>query len=351
MRKTALWIALLLCILPLCGTAETAGSWGQINQEITRPEGWQRIVTGSRFTLGEKTELKTVNGQTLYEMAYGLYPSIDGSTVSVPMVMEFARQHLPLSEEDLTGFVFLSTTHHAYEHLIRRTANGSPMVASQNAAMDAAHPVDLIIVTGPSDDELAMAAEYGVTLVQKPVCYDAFVFITHADNPVQSLTVEQVRGIYSGEITNWQQVGGPDTDIMAYQREENSGSQTAMLNLVMQGKELVAEPNYVTDSMSGLVQRVGNYENSMNSLGYTYKYYIDTLYKDEAIKTLAIEGVAPTNANLRSGAYPFTTNYFGIIRAGEEGGPGGLFLDWMLSEEGQRCIQQAGYIPMTELKP
>ena len=60
------------------------------------------------------------------------------------------------------------------------------------------------------------------------------------------------------------------------------------------------------------------YENETASLGYTYRYYIDTLYKNDNIKTIAVDGIAPTDDNIRSGAYPFTTNYYGVIREGDE---------------------------------
>jgi phosphate transport system substrate-binding protein len=328
------------------------GSWELINQTLTRPEDWKQIVTDSVFQLGEKTEIGSQGGQTLYEMKFGTYPSIDGSTVSVPMVMEFARQHLLLPEEELKGFSFLSTTHTAYEHLILREPNGSALLPSQNAAMDENHPVDILIATEPSDEELALAAQNGVTFVKKPVCFDAFVFIIHKDNPVDNLTVEQIQKIYTGEITNWRDLGGPDEAILAYQRSKNSGSQTAMENLVMKGLPLAAaQPNFVTGDMEGLVKRVGDYENGKGSIGYTYKFYIDTLYRSDDIKVLSVNNIAPAPENLRNGTYPFTTSYYGVIRAGEEQKAGGLFLDWMLSKEGQECIAQAGYIPMTELMP
>lgn len=351
MKRWTGWLAALCCLMLLCGVAVAQeGSWGQINQSVERPEGWQQIVKDSPFALGDTVELGEIGGQMMMEQSFGTYPSLDGSTVAVPMALEFARQMLSLAEEDLPGFVFFSTTHNAYVHLIEKQENGSPMIASQNVAMEEGHPVDLIIATEPSDEELALAEEHGVTLVQKPVCYDAFVFITHVDNPVESLTVEEIRKIYQGEITNWKEVGGEDSPIDPYQREPNSGSQTAMEKLVMQGEQLkAAVPTYVVDGMSGLVERIGSYDNSARSLGYTYKYYIDTLYKNDAIKIIAIDGVSPTDENLRSATYPFTTSYYGVHRAGEEQETGGLFLDWMLSEEGQRCIQQAGYIPVTAL--
>ncbi len=351
MRIRARILATALCAMLLVGTAGATdqGAWGHINQELTRPENWERIVENSNFVLGATKPVGKSGEQELYEAGYGTYPSMDGSTVSLPMAMEFARQHLPLAEEDLQSFVFLSTTHVAYENLIGKKPNGAPVIPSAFVTMDPVHPVDIVIATEPSDDELAMAAAQGVTLVKAPVCHDAFVFITHADNPVENLTVEQVRKIYTGEITNWSDLGGPDAKIDAFQREPNSGSQTAMENLVMQGEKIAGVNEIrIIGGMEGLVRRVGSYENAPASLGYTYKFYIDTLYKDQGIKTLAIDGIAPTPENIRSGQYPFSTHYYAVIRGGEEQQTGGLFMQWMLSEEGQRCIRQAGYLPMQE---
>lgn len=327
----------------------SGGSYTQINQTLDKQDTWQQIVETSAFSLGEPEQMGEIDGNPIYSMPYGSYPSIDGSTVAVPMALEFARQHLALSEQDLPGFVFFTTTHSAYVNLIEKKANPAPMLPSMAAQMDGEHPVDLMIGTEPSDEELALAEQHGVTLVREPLCFDAFVFITHKDNPVDSLTVEQIQVIYGGKITNWKEVGGNDEAIVAYQRQKNSGSQTAMELLVMQGEPLVAAlDNYVPSSMSGLVGRVGEYENGVMSIGYTYLYYIDELYRNEDVKVLEIDGIAPTPENLRADAYPFTTRYYGVIRQGDEEMAGGLFLEWMLSAEGQRTIAQAGYIPVME---
>ncbi len=347
---SVLAVTLVLAALLLSPHAN-ADSWSQINQPLDRPEAWVQLVLGSPFSLGEVTEIPDGKGGTFLEMGFGSYPSIDGSTVAVPMAMEFARQHLGLSETDLPGFVAFSTTHHAYENLIGQKPNGSATLVTRAAVMDDTRPVDLLIATAPSEDELAMAAAAGVELIIKPVCYDAFVFITHADNPVESLTAEQIRDIYTGKITNWKEVGGEDLEIAPAQRDRNSGSQTAMEQLVMQGTPMstVGINFYFLNEMSALVDHIGGYNNSTAGIGYTYQYYLDALYRNQSIKTIAIDGVQPSEENLRSGLYPFTTHYYGVIRAGEEEGPGGQFLDWMLSDEGQLCIQQAGYIPEKEI--
>ncbi|MGI5892633.1 MAG: PstS family phosphate ABC transporter substrate-binding protein [Bacillota bacterium] len=344
-------LLLVVACEPQQGEPDRIGSWGQINQVVARGEDWQQIVQNSPFQLGERSVRGSWNvseGQEdYYEIKFGTYPSLDGSTVAVPMAVEFARQHLGFSDQDANDFSVFSTTHYAYENLIYAKPNSAGMIRSTTTFLEENHAVDLIIATEPSDEELALAKQNNVQLVKKPVCYDAFVFITHKDNPVNSLTVEQIRDIYTGKITNWKEVGGEDREIAAYQREENSGSQTAMEKLVMKGQAMLPPPKVeVVAGMGELIEVVGEYQNDKSSIGYTYQYYIDTLYKNDNIKVLQVEGISSAPQNLRNNTYPFTTCYYGVIRGGEEEATGGKFLDWMISDEGQRCIEQAGYIPL-----
>lgn len=354
------FIAFLLAVMLLValsgckksGEPDRLGSWGNINQDIERSNDWQQIVTNSPFQLGEKTVKGTWNvphgTQDYYGIDYGTYPSIDGSTVALSMAAEFVRQHLGFSDENTNDFVGFSTTHSAYVNLITKLPNGSAgMIRGDEVIfLDDTRPVDLIIVTGASEDELNLASQHGVMLIQKPVCFDAFVFITHKNNPVDSLTIEQIRDIYSGVITNWKEVGGNDAPIIAYQREPNSGSQSGMIDLVMKDIPMLPpEMVEVVEGMGGLVEAVAEYKNDSASIGYTYKYYIDNLYKNENIKTIKIDGIPADEASIRSGSYPLSTCYYGVIRSGDESAIGGRFLDWILSAEGQRCVMQAGYIP------
>ena len=368
-RKKAKWIPLFLAlsVVTCCvgigsccltvqlrtnavGTPDRTGSWGSINQEIKRSRDWRQIVQNSAFQLGAiKPRTDAYAAEDDYIQSTGTYPVLDGSTVCVPMALEFARQHLGMSDETVASFVAFSTTHYAYLSLIQKEADFAYWDGEQFIELKpSGEGVDLILATEPSEEELSIAAEHGVTLIKKPVCCDAFVFITHRDNPVNSLTVKQIRDIYTGKITNWREVGGKDEKISAYQHEENSGSQTAMENLVMGGSNMIDPIKVpVIEGMGGLVNAVAEYENKTASIGYTYRYYIDTLYKNNKIKTIAVEGVEPTDENIRSGRYPFSTHYYGVIRAGDEEKTGGKFLDWILSDEGQECVRQAGYITVS----
>jgi len=165
-----------------------------INMPLTRKENWVRLLD---------TPLLTIEEMKL----------IDGSTATIPITAELYRQFFNYSDKfiDINRFQLIehNTTHYAYENLIL------------SAASEQYTPRKTIIfVTEPSKEELEMAASHNVELDVTPICRDAFVFIVNKSNPVDSLTVEQIQKIYTGEITNWKEVGGPDLKIEAFQREK-----------------------------------------------------------------------------------------------------------------------------------
>ena len=343
------WIAAFLLTATAVSAAFAEGSWSQINQPVERGAGWQRIVTDrAAFSLGESAPY--AEDPSVAVRAWGTYPSMDGSTVCVPMAMEFARQWLDLPEDDLTGFVNFSTTPYALERLIHEKPNPMVTILSRGEMMDDAHPVDLYLGTGPNADERRMAEEAGAELELVPVCYDAVIFMVNAENPVPGLTSEQVRRIYMDEdagepLKNWLEAGGEDLPIIAYQRPHGSGSQTAMEELVMQGVPLNAvDGNYITDGMAEAVRRIGSYDNARAAIGYSYLYYVEGLYKSGDIRVLPIDGVEPTPENLRSGAYPYTVCYYAAYR--KENETARRFAQWIAGDEGQAALAQAGYIPL-----
>lgn len=242
-------------------------------------------------------------------------------------------------------YVDHNTTHYAYLRLIYNAAEWNEEVYRTKDYLRK----DIIFVTEPSEEEHQIARNHSVTLDITPVALDGFVFITHKDNPIDSLTVSQIRKIYSGEITNWSEVGGNDEEIIPYQRESNSGSQTAMQQLVMKDTPLMVPKEGYTEinGMGDLIEHIAEYENAQNSLGYTYYYYLSNLYRSDDIKVLAIDGVLPDNEHLQSGEYPFTTAYYAVIREGDSGFPV-MLRDYLISDEGQQIIELAGYCPVEE---
>lgn len=342
-KKLVCMVTVMILMIPACAMAQ--GSWGQINQSLERGENWVRFVENAAdFQLGEVHPMEGEEG--LYIADWGTYPSMDGSTVCVPLAMELARQWLDLAEEDLNGFVNFSTTPNAYDRLTEGKANPTVTIPSKGIMMDDTHPIDIVIGTGPNADERRAAEEAGKELVMVPVCYDAFVFLVNSENPVNGLTADQIRRIYSGTIRLWGEVGGEEElPIAAYQRPHGSGSQTAMEELVMQGWNLTAaETNMISDGMSDLIAQIGSYDNAKEALGYSYLYYVNGLYKSGDVKVLTVDGAAPTDENLQNGTYPFTVYYYAVYEKGNE--TAARFVDWMISDEGQACVKQAGYVPL-----
>ncbi len=359
------------------------GSWGNINQDIKRPANWQRIVESqAEFQLDDALKFMSHNSRmyyeknsgsvTWYKRDFGTFPAIDGSTVLLPLAAELGWQFLDLSDANVKSFFNFSTTHDAFLKLIsqntdpsdfsfdgvvsllsflRRTVKDGSFTTKYTDVHRFAKTPDIVIMTPPSLDELALADERGIELTIETICLDSFVFITHVDNPVDNLSIEQVKKIYSGEITNWEQVGGNNEEITAFQREQGSGSQTAMEETVMEGQEMMSAPEgWYIGGMGHLIRKfTAEYQNSSGSIGYTYKYYIDNLYKNPEIKVLKINGIEPSGNNVRNRQYPYVVPYNGVIRSADFKNSGGEFLRWLLSDEGQRCVAQAGYVAVAAI--
>ena len=211
---------------------------------------------------------------------------------------------------------------------------------------------DLIFAAAPSQDQLDRAAERGVELHLTPVGKEAFVFFVNSRNPVTDLTVEEVRGIYSGAITNWSEVGGRKQSIRPFQRAENSGSQSALLRL-MDGLPLIEpEEEDRISAMDGIIRQVASYRNYRNAIGFSFRYYATEMVASGDIRLLALDGVEPTKDTIRDGSYPIASDFYAVTaaRAGDErplserNPAAAEFLDWVLSPEGQTLVEETGYV-------
>lgn len=263
------------------------------------------------------------------------FPKLDGATALYPVYAAMAQAlYAPGVEpgsdeiyEFVTTYVACSRTSEAYERLIDGL-------------------VDAIFVLQPSREHLELAARKGVELELTTIGHDAFVFFVNADNPVDALTLDQVRAIYTREITNWAELGGPDEEITAYQRPENSGSQTAMLAEVMRGTPM-ADPvrEELAMGMGMVIDEVAEYRNQSSALGYSFRWYATEMNGSPRIKLLEIDGVAPTAENIRDGSYPLTVDLY-LATAGSANPHLPGLIDWTLSREGQDLIERVGYVPV-----
>ena len=170
------------------------------------------------------------------------------------------------------------------------------------------------------------------------------MFFVHKDNPIDSLTIEQIKGIYAGEITNWKDVGGKNEEVVAFQRNEGSGSQSMLIRF-MDGKKLMKAPTeQVNDFMSGIIERVSDYRNKTNSIGFSFRYYLEGVIKNPDVKLISIDGVSPTVENIKNGKYPVTTSLYAVTYKDNPNPNVEKLLNWVLSNEGQEIIERTGYV-------
>ena len=267
---------------------------------------------------------------------------MDGATALYPVYSAFVQAVYPegrydiydykYNEEDGYGQVTCTGTIEAYERLIQGKT-------------------DIIFCAAPSQDQLDFAERMGVQLHLTPIGKEAFVFFVNSENPVEGLTIEEIQGIYTGEITNWKALGGKNQRIRPYQRAENSGSQSALLRL-MEGLPLMEpEKEDRIAGMGGIITQVASYRNHKNAIGFSFRFYSTEMVENEQIRLLSLNGVAPTKETIRSGEYPISSNFFAIT-ASPIGEPAPeetnadlrALLDWILSDQGQQLIEETGYV-------
>ncbi|CAM3229925.1 Phosphate-binding protein PstS 1 [Klebsiella spallanzanii] len=163
---------------------------------------------------------------------------------------------------------------------------------------------------------------------------------------MESLTGQQVRDIFSGKITRWSEVGGSDEPIQVWQRPVDSGSQTVMLAKVMkQTPMLPAKETEVARGMGRVIREVADYQNTNRSIGYTFRYYATQMNSDKGIKLLAINGIYPSEPNIRNGSYPYSTDVYMVTRENPTPETQKI-VDWFISPQGQLLVQNVGYVPL-----
>ncbi|WP_339172621.1 substrate-binding domain-containing protein [Solibacillus sp. FSL R5-0691] len=254
-------------------------------------------------------------------------PKMDGATALYPLYAAITEHVYPEKEYNpYKSEVMVNQTHEAYTNLIFGKT-------------------DMIFAAGPSDAQINQAEQQGIKLHLTPIGKEAFVFFVNSKNKVNRLSLDQIKGIYAGEITNWSEVGGKDDSIRAFQRPQDSGSQTALQRLMGDTRLMEAPTEDIATGMGGIINEVSRYKNYKNAIGYTFRYYSNEMVKNKEIKLLEIDGVAPTRETIRNNTYPIASEFY-IVTAGEPTGNVKELIDWVLSEEGQALVEKAGYVSL-----
>ena len=315
---------------------------------------WFLVTRRCRANFGENAELKSIEPEKYLPFAEDslivrqeTLAEKDTAAVNVPSASMIRNQFAQLSREDLPvldGAAALLPVYSAFFHALypEDSAEFDGTQYTENSVMQYRNTLrgykaivdgtaDVFFSAGPSAEQQAYAEEHGVELEYIPIGREAFVFIVNAANPVETLTEDEIRGIYAGRIRNFSEVGGADQLINPVRRIAGSGSQTAMESF-MKGEEIRPAP-------LALFGR---------SIGFSFRYYVEGIVGNAAVKMISVNGVYPSRENIRNGSYPLVIDFYAVKRKDDADPNIRLLLDYILSPEGQRIIEESGYTGIRE---
>ena len=246
----------------------------------------------------------------------GDLPVIDGAAALVPVFNSFVYSLYPESSVKYENGDFTSDSALQY-HNTRGAFKG---------IVDG--DIDIAFCAKPNDEQVQYGLDKGVELELTPIGREAFVFLVNTKNPVGNLSMQELKDIFTGKITNWKDVGGANRPINVVQRNKGSGSQTAL-------EKLIGEP--IKSNFFGPLGA---------SLGFSFRFYVEELTKHGHIKMLELNGVYPDREHVQDNSYPIVSNFFAVTRKGETNPNVQKVLDFVLGPTGQEIIDEVGYVSL-----
>ena len=292
---------------------------------------------------GEGTKAVSLSEESTLKITED-FPVMDGATALYPVYASFSKAIYPkeilenITETTVEGnvttvrwnkndYLDCSTTTYAYQKIVNGEA-------------------DIIFAALPSDEQLNYAEENGVELVFTPIGKEAFVFFVNAKNPINDISLEDIQKIYSGELSEWSELGIKGLgDIRAFQRDAGSGSQSTLEKL-MSGKELMTPPaENVVSGMGGIISKTANYRNYKNAIGYSFRFYTNEMVANDDIKVLSVNGVYPDIGTIEDGSYPLASYFYAVTRSDADENTLKI-LEWVQGEQAQEIVKLVGYTPL-----
>lgn len=253
-------------------------------------------------------------------------PVLDGAAALVPVYAAVIDNVYPEGSVKYEGGKFSDDNYYGENFAEDSAMQYKNTVRGYKAIVDGT--TDILFCAGPSKEQEQYAKEKNVELVYVPIGLEGFVFFVNEKNPVDNLTVEQIRKIYSCEYKNWKDVGGANRVINPVTRLKGSGSQTTFEAFMGDKKIGKKSPLAITGA----------------SIGFSFRYYMDGIVENDAVKMLKLNGVYPNAENIRNRSYPIVAQFYAIYRADNKNENIPVLIDWLLSDEGQSLIEQTGYV-------
>lgn len=186
-------------------------------------------------------------------------------------------------------------------------------------------------------EEIASAQKINVKIKEILVAYDMIVPVVHPSNPVKNLTMDQLKGIYDGTITNWKQVGGKDETIVVVSRDTSSGTYEIWEKKVM--KKAKVRQDALLQASNGAI--VGVISQNPKAIGYIGFGYIN-----QSVSALSVNSIVGTIENGKSGKFPISRKLYMYVNEGKYSADTQAFVEYLVSPIGQDLVKQAGFIPL-----
>ena len=292
--------------------------------------GWSSLTTYIVLDMeSEQLYIVDLPGQYGSLFADGDFPVMDSSTARKPLV------------NDIYRFFCLDNAYGGTEPLCSTTHGAWLNIADKKA--------DIALLAAPTEEEEAYLKEQGVEVEMKLYGGDGLVFIGNTACGVTDLTLDELRSIFRGEITNWSQLGGADHEIHVLYRDDQSGSQRLFEKLLFKDEEApdMAELGFERlDEMSTLVSACLD---NPYAIGYSIMTYLNDVYSNEALMAFSVNGYAATSENVRTGDYPLGTKGYVVIRSDEaEDSPARRLYNWFGSPLSDTFLTARGITPLSE---
>lgn len=194
-------------------------------------------------------------------------------------------------------------------------------------------------------EKTSVQTKHGSAPVEISVARDGVAIYVNEANPIKELSLNQIKDIYTGKITNWKQVGGEDARIILYSRENNSGTYAFFKEHVLQGKDF----SPMSQSLPGTAAVVNAVTRDKKGIGYGGSAYAKGLKFCAVKATDNDKAYSPTEENIVSGKYPASRDLYFYTRTEPSGAIKG-FIDWVKSSEGQKIVSSVGYFPIKLVK-
>lgn len=286
----------------------------------------QMVDVSSYLPHSESSDLPKI--ETSFKLSDEL-PVLDGAAALVPVYAAVIHNVYPNGCVTFEGGVFSDDNYYGENFAKDSAMQYKNTVRGYKAIVDG--ETDILFCAAPSAEQKQYAEDNNVELVYVPIGLEAFVFFVNKNNPVDDLTDSEIRSIYSGEYTNWLQVGGANRVINPITRLEGSGSQTTFEAFMGNGKIAQKSPFSILGA----------------SIGFSFRFYLDTMVQNDSVKMLSINGIYPTAENIQNRSYPIVAQFYAIYRSDNDNPNVPILIDWLLSEEGQSLISKSGYVSLT----